>query len=104
MVLKKKENKKIKQPSKIKSKKITTRVSSRAEQVKHQTLSSHESKLLKMNMGKKDEDVYSEEGEDDLLENDEIDAAEAGYVRGGESVYKPESKSSAIKKKKKRLI
>ncbi len=41
-----------------------------------------EEKQLAMETGEKDEDVYSEEGREELVEDDEIDAWEEGFSEG----------------------
>lgn len=43
-----------------------------------------EEKQLAMEKGEKDEDVYSEEGREELVEDDEIDAWEEGFSEGAE--------------------
>lgn len=37
-----------------------------------------------MDIGEKNEDVYSEEGRENLLDDDEIDAEEEGFMEGAE--------------------
>ncbi len=101
---KEKKTKKILKVKIKKPKKLLTRVSSREEHLRHQGLSGAESKRLKISAGEKDEDVYSKLGDEDLLENDEIDSHEEGYARGGEAVYKSDKPSSRSKKKKKRNL
>lgn len=39
---------------------------------------------LEMELGQKDEDVYSEEGREHLVEDDEISPTEAGFMKGEE--------------------
>lgn len=39
---------------------------------------------IKVNTGEKDADVYSEEGREELTENDEMSAEEEGFVEGAE--------------------
>ena len=41
-------------------------------------------KDLEMEIGQKDEDVYSEKGREHLVEDDEITPTEAGFMRGEE--------------------
>ena len=41
-----------------------------------------------MDLGEVDEDVYTEEGREKLVEDDEIEAGEEGYARGASSTKK----------------
>ncbi len=43
-----------------------------------------EEKELDMELGEKDEDVYTEEGREELIEDDEVDAWEEGFMEGAE--------------------
>lgn len=44
-----------------------------------------EDELLEMEIGHKDEDVYSDGGRADLVEDDEITPEEEGFMQGAES-------------------
>lgn len=77
----------------IKKKKITTNVSQRSESTKHGSLSASEKKKLLIDLGRKEEDVYSDEGVEELLESDELEPFEEGYVRGEERAYTSKKKT-----------
>ncbi len=57
---------------------------------------SHEDEKLKIRKGEKEDNVYSEEGREEELEEDEIDDWEEGFAEGSES------KSNLRKEKKKK--
>ncbi|MBW3022544.1 hypothetical protein KY308_00380 [Candidatus Woesearchaeota archaeon] len=45
----------------------------------------HEDERVKVRIGKKEEDVYSEEGREEEIDNDELETWEEGYVEGAET-------------------
>ncbi len=66
---------------------MTKRISDKYAPAKEQGILKEESpeeKELAMELGEKDEDVYTAEGREELVEDDEVDSWEEGFMEGAE--------------------
>ena len=52
------------------------------DKITKKSLSDKEKKYVKMELGQNDKDLYTEEGRDEELENDEISAEEQAFMEG----------------------